>query len=781
MDRARDDSIALPGALRPDVHQDDSGELARERLRTIGPGLYRHPVAPRVSFRTCPLCEATCGLRIDTEDGRVTRIRGDVDDPFSKGYICPKGSTLGALHDDPDRLRRPLLRRNGVHVEASWEEAFREVARRLADIVTEHGPDAVAVYIGNPNAHNFASTLAVRPLVKALRTRNVYSASTVDQMPKHVACGLLFGHPLAIPVPDLDRTDFLLLLGANPLESNGSLATAPDWPGRLEAIRRRGGRVVVVDPRRTRTAERADLHVPIRPGTDAALLAGIANTLFAEGLASPGRLADRVDGIDLVATSVAGFTPDRVSSFTGVPAGMVVSLARDLAAAPTAVVYGRIGTHTTAYGTLAAWLVDVLNVVTGNLDRSGGAMFPHAAHERPRRRPRAFRTGRWHSRVRGLPEALGELPVATLADEMETGGTGQVRALLTIAGNPALTTPDAGRLESLLARLELMVAVDPYLNATTRHADVILPPPSVLQKAHYDLAFTALSIRNVANFSPPVFERDPGSPSEFEILVRLAAIAAGADGDADALAEAALAAQVEEAVSDPTSPVHGRDATDIADALGGRPVEERLLDLLLRTGHRGDAFGARPDGDSLEMLERHPHGVDFGPLAARLPDAVSTASGKIELAPAPLIADLTRLERALQATSAGGMVLVGRRQLRTANSWTQNVPVLVRGKDTCIAQIHPDDADRLGLVEGAVARVSSAVGSIDVPVAVTDAVMPGVVCVPYGWGHGLPGTRQAVAAGRPGVNVNVLTDASVVDPLSGNAVLNGIPVTITPA
>ena len=460
---------------------------------------------------------------------------------------------------------------------------------------------------------------------------------------------------------------------------------------------------------------------------------------------------------------------------------MVVSLARDLAAAPTAVVYGRIGTHTTAYGTLAAWLVDVLNVVTGNLDRAGGAMFPHAAHERPRRRPRAFRTGRWHSRVRGLPEALGELPVATLADEMETGGTGQVRALLTIAGNPALTTPDAGRLESLLARLELMVAVDPYLNATTRHADVILPPPSVLQKAHYDLAFTALSIRNVANFSPPVFERDPGSPSEFEILVRLAAIAAGADGEADALAEAALAAQVEEAVSDPTSPVHGRDAADIADALGGRPVEERLLDLLLRTGHRGDAFGARPDGVSLEMLERHPHGVDFGPLAARLPDAVSTASGKIELAPAPLIADLTRLERALQATSAGGMVLVGRRQLRTANSWTQNVPVLVRGKDTCIAQIHPDDADRLGLVEGAVARVSSAVGSIDVPVAVTDAVMPGVVCVPYGWGHGLPGTRQAVAAGRPGVNVNVLTDASVVDPLSGNAVLNGIPVTITPA
>ena len=404
-------------------------------------------MAPRVSFRTCPLCEATCGLRIETEDGRVTRIRGDVDDPFSKGYICPKGSTLGALHDDPDRLRRPLLRRNGAHEEASWEEAFAEVERRLTAIVATHGPDAVAVYIGNPNAHNFANTLAVRPLVKALRTKNVYSASTVDQMPKHVACGLLFGHPLAIPVPDLDRTDFLLLLGANPLESNGSLATAPDWPGRLEAIRRRGGRVIVVDPRRTRTAEHADLHVPIRPGTDAALLAGIARHAVRRRPRFPGALTDRVDGIELVARSVAGFTPKRVSSFTGVAAETVVSLARELAAAPTAVVYGRIGTHTTAYGTLAAWLVDVLNVITGNLDRPGGAMFPHAAHERPRRRPRAFRTGRWHSRVRGLPEAMGELPVATLADEIETSGTGQVRALLTIAGNPALTTPDAGRLD----------------------------------------------------------------------------------------------------------------------------------------------------------------------------------------------------------------------------------------------------------------------------------------------------------------------------------------------
>ena len=713
----------------------------------------------------------------------MTGIRGDADDPFSRGFICPKGSTLGALHDDPDRLRAPLVRRNAAHVAVSWDDAFAEVAERLTAILSEHGPDAIAVYAGNPNAHNYASAFALRPLVKALGTKNMYSASTVDQMPKHVACGLVFGHPLAIPVPDIDRTDYLLMLGANPLESNGSLATAPDWPGRLQAIRDRGGRVVVVDPRRTRTADRADQHVPIRPGTDAALLAGIARTLVAESLAAPGRLADLATGIDEVERALAGFTPERVSVLTGVPAETIVALARDLAAARTAVVYGRIGTHTTAFGTLAAWLVDVVNVLTGNLDRPGGAMFPHAAHEGPARSRRSFRTGRWQSRVRGLPETMGELPVATLADEIETPGPGQVRALITIAGNPALTTPDSGRLAGLLANLELMICVDPYLNATTRHADVILPPPSVLEKSHYDLAFTALSVRDVADFSPPVFDRPADSPSEFEILVRLAAISGGlgADADVDTLADGTIAARVAASVGNPSSPIHGRDPDEIVAALGDRPPEERLLDLMLRTGHRGDAFGSRPDGLSLAVLEAQPHGVDFGPLVPRLPDALATDSGRIELAPPQLIVDLARLEGTLETAATNGMVLVGRRQLRTANSWTQNVPVLVRGKDTCLAQLHPDDGSRLGLRDGATAVVRSAAGAIEVPIELTDSVMPGVVCIPYGWGHGLPGTRQTVAARAPGVNVNVLTDASVVDPLSGNAVLNGIPVTVTPA
>jgi anaerobic selenocysteine-containing dehydrogenase len=740
-------------------------------------------MATRVAFRTCPLCEATCGLRIELDGDRVTRIGGDEDDPLSRGFICPKGSTLGTLHEDPDRLRGPLVRRGGELVETSWDEAFAEVDRLLAPLLAEHGRDAVAIYAGNPNAHNFASTLALRPLVKALGTRNVFTASTVDQMPKHVSCGLVFGHPLAIPVPDIDRTDLLLLLGANPLESNGSLATAPDWPGRLDAIRRRGGRVVVVDPRRTRTAARADLHVPIRPGTDAALLAGIARALVAGGLARPGLLEPLVEGIDAVAAAVAGFTPERVAAFTGVPADVVTRLADDLAAAPTAVVYGRIGTHTTAYGTLAAWLVDVLNVLTGNLDRPGGAMFPHAAHEQPRRAPRGFRLGRWHSRVRRLPEAMGELPVATLADEIETPGEGRVRALVTVAGNPALTTPDAARLGRLLPELDLLVCVDPYVNATSRHAHVILPPPSILEKPHYDLAFTGLAVRDFADWSPPVLERDPATPSEFAILVRLAAVAAGLgpDADPDALAAATLHGRIEEAVADPGSPIHGRDAAEIAAALGDRPPEERILDLLLRTGHRGDAFGARPGGLSLALLEQHPHGIDLGPLQPRLPDVLATPSGRIELAPAELVADLERLERALEVPAGGGLVLVGRRRLRTANSWTQNVRVLVRGRDGCVVHVHPEDAARLGLTDGGTATVRSAAGAIEVPVEVTDTVMPGVVSIPYGFGHGLPGTRQRVAATSPGVNVNVLTDASLVDPLSGNAVLNGIPVTVAPA
>ncbi len=733
------------------------------------------------AYRTCPLCEACCGLEITLDGGRVKVIRGDRDDPVSNGYLCPKGTTLGKLHDDPDRLRRPLVKRQGTHVEVSWEEAFAEVARRLTPLLTADR-DSVAIYLGNPNVHNVHAAFAVRPLVKALGTRNVYSASTVDQMPKHVSAGYMFGHPLSIPVPDIDRTDHLLILGANPVASNGSLATAPDWPGRLDALRARGGTLVVVDPRRTETADRADRWVPIRPGTDPALLLAMVQALFDDGLVDLGDAAPHVAGVDEVAAAVASFTPEAVTGFTGVPADTIRGLAREFAAADRAVAYGRIGTHTVPFGTLAAWAVDVLNTVTGNLDRSGGAMFAHAAHDPVRRRPRRFRTGRFHSRVRNLPEVLNELPVATLADEILTPGDGRVRALLTVAGNPVLTTPNGGRLDGALATLEFMVSVDPYLNETTRHADVILPPPSALERPHYDLQFQSLSLRNFVRWSEPVFPTEPGRPDEFQILSKLAAIAAGMppDTDPDTLAEATLGSMVASAVADPESPISGRDPGEIMDMLGGDTPFERLFDFRIRTGHRGDGFGTVPGGLTLAELKANPHGIDFGPLVPRLPDVISDPDGKVRLAPPEILADLPRLRQAV-ARPVDGMRLVGRRQLRTANSWTHNIEVLVKGKEACTLQVHPDDAERLGLHDTAPARVKSAAGTVVVPVEVTDRMTPGVVSLPYGWGHDREGTKLSVASKHPGVNINLLTDATAVDPLSGNAVLNGVEVEVAPA
>src|SRR5918999_3037051 len=483
-------------------------------------------------YRTCPFCEATCGLEIETDGHEVVSVRGDADDVFSRGFICPKAYGIKQLHEDPDRLTAPLVRRNGELVEATLDEAFEEIDRRLSPILAEHGRNAVAVYIGNPNAHNLSALLYGPAWLRALGTQNIYSASTLDQMPKQVSAGLMFGTMLSIPVPDVDRCEHLLLLGANPLVSNGSLLTAPDMRGRLRRIRERGGKVVVVDPRRTRTAEEADEHHFIRPGTDALLLAAMACTLVEEELADPVPLAEHLTGLDEVVELVRGFPPGRAAAACGIPAEEIRRMARELAAAPSAAVYGRIGTCTQEFGTLASWLVDVLNVLTGNLDREGGAMFARAAMGQKNSSGkggsgRGVRLGRWNSRVRGLPEVFGELPVACLAEEIETPGEGQVRALLTLAGNPARSTPNSGRIERALESLHLYVALDIYVNETTRHADVILPAPSPLQRSHYDLAFYQLAVRNVANYSAPVIAPDPEMPDEWETLLRLAAVAAG--------------------------------------------------------------------------------------------------------------------------------------------------------------------------------------------------------------------------------------------------------------
>ncbi|GGS78008.1 molybdopterin-dependent oxidoreductase [Nonomuraea spiralis] len=716
--------------------------------------------------RTCPLCEAVCGLTLTLDEGgHVTGVRGDKDDPFSKGFICPKGASLGRLDEDPDRLRRPLIREGDLWREAGWDEAFAAVERGLGRVTERYGRQAVAIYLGNPNAHTMAGALYAAPLIKALGTRNVFTAATADQMPKHVASGLMFGHPLAVPVPDLDRTDFLLMLGANPLESNGSLCTAPDFPGRLKALRGRGGKVVVVDPRRTRTAALADEHVFVRPGTDAYLLFAMVHTLFAEDLARPWH---EVNGLAEVREAAKHFPPEAVARRTGVPAGTIVRLARELAGARTAAVYARIGTCTTEFGTLAQWLVDVLNVLTGNLDRPGGAMFPKPATEFGARR-RPYTVGRWRSRVRGLPEANGELPVATLADEIETPGEGQVRMLVTVAGNPVLSAPHGDRLDAAFGGLDFMVSVDPYLNETTRHADVVLPPPRVLQSGHYDFALLGFAVRNYTRYSRPALPLD-GRPSEAQILARLAMIASGLEGDLD---EFLIGEMLRKAAQTPGSGVEGQDVAELRAGLEGETGGERRLDLMLRLGPYGEWAGK---GDlSLRKLLDHPHGLDLGALEPRLPEVLKTASGLIELAPPQLVEDVERLRGRLEEEPPD-IVLIGRRHLRSNNSWLHNVGPLVGGSNTCTLQINPADVDRLGLTGQAV--VTSATGTLTVTLEPTDTIMPGVVSLPHGWGH--EGSTQQVAAEHAGVNANVLTDESALDIPSGNAVFNGVPVTISP-
>jgi anaerobic selenocysteine-containing dehydrogenase len=742
-----------------------------------------------VYYRTCPFCEATCGLEVTMRDDQVVSVRGDADDVFSRGFLCPKSQGLKQLHEDPDRLTTPLVRRDGELVEASWEEAFEAVDAGLSGVLAEGGRDAVAVYLGNPAAHSLGPTLYGTPFLKALGTKNIYSASTVDQMPKQIAAGLMFGTGLSIVVPDVDRTDYLLILGANPLVSNGSLLTAPDMRGRIRAIRERGGKVVVIDPRRSRTAREASEHHFIRPGTDAHLLFALANVLFGEGLADPGSLAEHANDADLIPALAEPFTPEAVAPVCGIDAEAVRTIARELATAERAAVYGRIGTTTQRFGTLASWLVDVLNYLTGNLDREGGAMFPLAALAQRNSagtggRGKGLQIGRWQSRVGERSEVLGELPVVGLAEEIATPGEGRVRALVTIAGNPLVSTPDSGALESAVGELDFMVSVDIYLNETTRHADVVLPAPEPISKAHYDTALYQFAVRSVANYSAPILPLPDGQPEEWEIMLRLAAIAAGQGPDADIEAwdELVVRTLIGREVAMPGSPIEGRSAEEIATELGDRRGPERLLDLMLRVGPFGDGFGADPDGLTLAVLEANPHGVDMGAMRPRLPEVLRTASGKIELAPAEVVADIPRLEAELGGTGTanGHMVLIGRRQLRSNNSWMHNLPALVKGKDSCTVQIHPDDAERLGLAEGGQAKVRSSVGELVAPVEVTDEIMPGVISIPHGWGHDAPGTRMGVAADHAGVNSNLLAPVEV-DVPTGNAVLNGIPVEVTAA
>ncbi|MBJ7336940.1 molybdopterin-dependent oxidoreductase [Mycolicibacterium sp.] len=739
----------------------------------------------RTALRICPLCEATCGLTLEVDDDAavVTAARGDREDVFSAGFICPKGASFGELDADPDRLTGPMVRRDGELVEVSWDEAFAAAAEGLNAVLAATGGPSVAVYLGNPNAHTIAGSLYAPLLVRGLGTRQVYSASTLDQMPKHVSLGMMLGNPMAFTVPDLDHTDHLVVIGANPLVSNGSLATAADFGGKLKALRRRGGRLVVIDPARTRTAAMADVHIAPRPGTDAALLLGVVHTLFDEGLVDLGELESRVDGVDDVRALAASFAPEDVAAHCGVSAEDIRTVAREIAAATSAAVYGRIGTSTVEFGTVGSWLVDVVNVLTGNLDRPGGAMFPQSPvgpAPRPPKAGRGFRIGRWHSRVSGHPEALSELPTAALAEEIDTPGEGKVEAVITIAGNPVLSAPDGERLSRALAGVGFMLSVDPYLNETTRHADVILPPPPPSRTAHFDVALGNAAVRNTARYSPPVLPLAPGQPSEAEILSRLALVLFGLSplGDTAVVDDQVIAATLTKETADPDSPVSGRDVDELTAMLAHGPGYERRLDMMLRLGPYGDAFGTNPDGLTLERLKAAPHGIDYGALRPRLGEVLRTPSGKVELAPEPLVADVARLRDSL-SRDADDFVLIGRRHLRSNNSWMHNLPALSGGSNLCTLQMHPDDATALGITD--LALVTGPGGKLEAPVELTDGIRRGVVSLPHGWGHDLDGTRMSVAAGHPGVNVNQLNDGSSMDRLSGTSVLNGIPVQIAPA
>ncbi|WP_095080023.1 molybdopterin oxidoreductase family protein [Pseudomonas sp. Irchel s3h17] len=698
-----------------------------------------------LNYRACHLCEAICGLTIETtatDDAglQITSIKGDAQDSFSRGHICPKAVALQDIQNDPDRLRHPMQRVGSEWQAIAWEDAFALVAERLAAIQERHGQNAVAVYQGNPSVHNYGLMTHSNYFLGLLKTRNRYSATSVDQLPHHLTSHLMYGHGLLLPIPDIDHTDFMLILGGNPLASNGSIMTVPDVEKRLRAIQARGGKVVVVDPRRSETAAIADQHLFVRPGGDAALLFGLLNTLFSEGLTRDSHLP--VDGLEEVRQAVSGFNAEAMSPLCAVPAAQIRQLARDFAAARTAVCYGRMGISTQAFGTLCHWLVQLINLISGNLDRVGGALCTEPAVDLV-----ASTSGghfnQWQSRVSGRPEYGGELPVSALAEEMLTEGEGQVRALVTVAGNPVLSTPNGRQLEQALDGLEFMVSIDLYINETTRYADLILPSTSALENDHYDTTFNMFAVRNVSRFNRAILPKPEGALHDWEIFVGLAK---------------AFAARTGKELKPTMAPA-------------------QMIDFGLRAGRYGDASAYKL---SVASLFDHPHGIDLGPLKSNLAPRLKTANQRVQAAPPAILADLARFA-AQQVPVADELLLIGRRHVRSNNSWMHNYHRLVKGKPRHQLLMHPEDLASRGLNDGQRVRVSSRVGAIEVEVLGSVEMMKGVVSLPHGWGHARPGVQMTIAMGQPGSSANDLTDEQQLDELSGNAALNGVPVTVAAA
>ncbi len=737
----------------------------------------------RKTHATCTFCEATCGIEVESEGRRIARLRGDQHDPFSRGYVCPKAIGLRDLQEDPDRLRQPLRRTAKGFEEIGWDEAYALAADGIARVREAGGPDSVAFYRGNPGVHDFSTLLACNVLSRTLGTKNVFSAGPTDTWPRYVQSASMYGGPLRATVPDVDRTDHLFIVGANPVVSNGSMMTAPGIRDRLGAIRDRGGRIIVIDPRRTETAKRADEHHFIRPGSDAAFLLAMVHALFEEGRVSLGSCEGFVNGLEDVEQQVRLFSPERVSLHCGIEASTIRRLARELSAATTAATYGRMGTCVQRFGTLASWAIDLLAILTGNLDRPGGSMFTNPAA------PLHFvfeasgpvRFGRWQSRAAGRDEVLGELPAPALAEEIETPGEGQVRALVTVAGNPARAYPNSERIERALGSLEFMVSLDCYVNETTRHADLILPPTGPLERSHYDIALNHFAVRNVAKWSPPVFEPEPGTRDTWTSALELGRRFMGLESFELAQVDALVLQQFASLALGASRWKAKLSLDAVLEAVGEEPGPERILEVIIRLGPRGDGCGLDPEGLTLARIRREEHGMDLGPLVPMLPGHVVTESGKIELAPERIVADLARLEAWLGEEPQGGLRLVNRRDVRSMNSWLHNLPSLAKGRDRCTLQIHPDDALARGIESGDGVLVRTATGEIHVPAEVTADMMRGVASLPHGFGHRGDGIRLQVATKKPGANVNAVTDDAATDASSGASILFGSSVEVVSA
>lgn len=700
--------------------------------------------AEQVHHRVCTLCEAMCGLVIKTQGEDVIDIRGDDNDPLSRGHVCPKAVALKDIHEDPDRLRQPMRRIRGKagefhHEPISWEEALDTVADNLVRIINEHGNHALGVYLGNPSVHNYGMLTHAGSLFKHIRTNNRFSATSVDQLPHHLVSLWLFGHRLLFPIPDIDRCQFFLMLGANPIASNGSIWTVPDVRKRIKDLTGRGGRLVVVDPRRTETAELASDYVAIKPGTDAALLLAMIHVLFRDDLVKTGHLGEWLDGVEAVQSAVANATPQWAEGLTGIAAAVIEELSHAMAAAEGAICYGRMGVSVQRYGTLCQWAIQIINILTGNLDREGGSLFTLPAVDQVTgSSPGGF--ARHHSRVRGLPEFDRELPVSVLAEEITTAGPDQIKVLFTGAGNPVLSTPEGHNLEQAFEQLEFMFSLDPWINETTRHADIILPPTSPLEHDHYDLAFHNNAIRNTVRFNLPVFDKPEGSMHDWEIF--------------DALGKR------------------------VAARLGVDPLPsippDKIIDFGLRAGPYGDDTEV---GLTLEKVCASPSGIDLGPLKPQLPARLMTRDQRIGLAVPYVLADIERLF-ADQELGEPGYRLIGRRHVRDCNSWLHNSYRLVKGRPRCTVMVNTVDAQREGWSEGEWVTLSTRTGSVSAQLEITETVMPGVVSLPHGYGHGRPGVRADVAVAHAGISCNDITDCQYLDDLSGNAALNGVPVVL---